>query len=62
MNSFSFSLRLSSSIDPGLNIKKLGGLYISFDAKNQKPRSSAIEPLKEKKKDQVMCLQLFSYL
>ncbi|NXR41161.1 TDIF2 protein, partial [Zosterops hypoxanthus] len=47
-------LRLSSSIDPGLNIKKLGGLYISFDAKNQKPRSSAIEPLKEKKKDQLL--------
>ncbi|RMC08479.1 hypothetical protein DUI87_14724 [Hirundo rustica rustica] len=47
-------LRLSSSIDPGLNIKKLGGLYISFDAKNQKPRSSVIEPQKEKKKDQLL--------
>ncbi|NXR85525.1 TDIF2 protein, partial [Hypocryptadius cinnamomeus] len=48
-------LRLSSSIDPGLNIKKLGGLYISFDAKNQKPRSSVIEPLKDKKKkDQLL--------
>ncbi|NXB39833.1 TDIF2 protein, partial [Eulacestoma nigropectus] len=47
-------LRLSSSIDPGLNIKKLGGLYISFDAKNQKPRSSLIEKLKEKKKDQLL--------
>ncbi|NXB06085.1 TDIF2 protein, partial [Cnemophilus loriae] len=47
-------LRLSSSIDPGLNIKKLGGLYISFDAKNQKPRSSVIEQLKEKKKDQLL--------
>ncbi|CAN8217609.1 unnamed protein product [Coccothraustes coccothraustes] len=46
-------LHLSSSIDPGLNIKKLGGLYISFDAKNQKPRSSAIEPQK-KKKDQLL--------
>ncbi|NXE89367.1 TDIF2 protein, partial [Menura novaehollandiae] len=43
-------LHLSSSIDPGLNIKKLGGLYISFDAKNQKPRSSVVEQLKEKKK------------
>uniref|UniRef100_A0A8C0U3S8 Deoxynucleotidyltransferase terminal interacting protein 2 n=1 Tax=Cyanistes caeruleus TaxID=156563 RepID=A0A8C0U3S8_CYACU len=41
-------LHLSSSIDPGLNIKKLGGLYISFDAKNQKSRSSVIKPLKEK--------------
>ncbi|XP_021385456.2 deoxynucleotidyltransferase terminal-interacting protein 2 [Lonchura striata] len=47
-------LRLSSSIDPGLNIKKLGGLYISFDAKNQKPGSSVIEPLKVKKKDQLL--------
>ncbi|NWS84724.1 TDIF2 protein, partial [Toxostoma redivivum] len=47
-------LHLSSSIDPGLNIKKLGGLYISFDAKNQKPRSSVIEPLKKKKKDQLL--------
>ncbi|XP_074008475.1 deoxynucleotidyltransferase terminal-interacting protein 2 [Numenius arquata] len=41
-------LHLSSSIDPGLNIKKLGGLYISFDAKNQKPRLSAVKQLKEK--------------
>ncbi|NXM47518.1 TDIF2 protein, partial [Gymnorhina tibicen] len=47
-------LHLSSSIDPGLNIKKLGGLYISFDAKNQKPRPSVIEKLKEKKKDQLL--------
>ncbi|NXI08209.1 TDIF2 protein, partial [Irena cyanogastra] len=47
-------LHLSSSIDPGLNIKKLGGLYISFDAKNQKPRSSVTEPLKAKKKDQLL--------
>ncbi|NWR10600.1 TDIF2 protein, partial [Paradoxornis webbianus] len=48
-------LHLSSSIDPGLNIKKLGGLYISFDAKNQKPGSSVIESLKEKKKkDQLL--------
>ncbi|NXE75084.1 TDIF2 protein, partial [Cochlearius cochlearius] len=47
-------LHLSSSIDPGLNIKKLGGLYISFDAKKQKPRSSVIKQLKEKKKDQLL--------
>ncbi|NWU38282.1 TDIF2 protein, partial [Hylia prasina] len=45
-------VHLSSSIDPGLNIKKLGGLYISFDAKNQKRGSSVIEPLK--KKDQLL--------
>ncbi|NXA12999.1 TDIF2 protein, partial [Sapayoa aenigma] len=47
-------LHLSSSIDPGLNIKKLGGLYISFDAKKQKPGSTVIEQLKEKKKDQLL--------
>ncbi|NXL55939.1 TDIF2 protein, partial [Chordeiles acutipennis] len=47
-------LHLSSTIDPGLNIKKLGGLYISFDAKNQKPRSSVIKNLKEKKEDQLL--------
>ncbi|KFW09477.1 Deoxynucleotidyltransferase terminal-interacting protein 2, partial [Eurypyga helias] len=47
-------LHLSSSIDPGLNIKKLGGLYISFDAKKQKPRSSVIKQLKKKKKDQLL--------
>ncbi|NWX24318.1 TDIF2 protein, partial [Aegotheles bennettii] len=47
-------LHLSSSIDPGLNIKKLGGLYISFDAKNQKPRSSVIKQLKERKEDQLL--------
>ncbi|KAM4659070.1 glutamate--cysteine ligase regulatory subunit isoform 4-T4 [Amazona ochrocephala] len=47
-------LHLSSSIDPGLNIKKLGGLYISFDAENQKSKLSAIKQLKEKKKDQLL--------
>ncbi|NWW89008.1 TDIF2 protein, partial [Rhynochetos jubatus] len=47
-------LHLSSSIDPGLSVKKLGGLYISFDAKNQKPTSSAIKQPKEKKKDQLL--------
>ncbi|KAM9283096.1 glutamate--cysteine ligase regulatory subunit isoform 2-T2 [Morus bassanus] len=47
-------LHLSSSIDPGLNIKKLGGLYISFDAKKQKPSSTVIKPLTEKKKDQLL--------
>ncbi|XP_064371970.1 deoxynucleotidyltransferase terminal-interacting protein 2 isoform X2 [Dromaius novaehollandiae] len=47
-------LHLSSSIDPGLNIKKLGGLYISFDAKKQKPGSNVIKQLKEKKKDELL--------
>ncbi|XP_025893751.1 deoxynucleotidyltransferase terminal-interacting protein 2 isoform X2 [Nothoprocta perdicaria] len=47
-------LHLSSSIDPGLNIKKLGGLYISFDAKKQKSRSNVIKQLKEKKQDELL--------
>ncbi|XP_064004112.1 deoxynucleotidyltransferase terminal-interacting protein 2 [Pogoniulus pusillus] len=47
-------LHLSSKIDPGLNMKKLGGLYISFDAKTQKPKSSVIKQLKEKKKDPLL--------
>ncbi|NXD06852.1 TDIF2 protein, partial [Nothocercus nigrocapillus] len=47
-------LHLSSSIDPGLNIKKLGGLYISFDAKKQKSSSNIIKQLKEKKKDELL--------
>uniref|UniRef100_A0A8C3CY60 BCAR3 adaptor protein, NSP family member n=1 Tax=Cairina moschata TaxID=8855 RepID=A0A8C3CY60_CAIMO len=47
-------LHLSSSIDPGLNIKKLGGLYISFDGKKQKPSSSIIKQPMEKKKDQLL--------
>lgn len=62
INYFSSSLHLSSSIDPGLNIKKLGGLYISFDAESQKSKSSVIKQLKEKKKDQVMCLQLMQLM
>ncbi|NXI65501.1 TDIF2 protein, partial [Anseranas semipalmata] len=47
-------LHLSSSIDPGLNIRKLGGLYISFDGKKQKPSSSIIKQPMEKKKDQLL--------
>ncbi|KGL78252.1 Deoxynucleotidyltransferase terminal-interacting protein 2, partial [Tinamus guttatus] len=47
-------LHLSSSIDPGLSIKKLGGLYISFDAKKQKSSSNVIKQLKEKKKDELL--------
>ncbi|NXU72451.1 TDIF2 protein, partial [Oreotrochilus melanogaster] len=49
-------LHLSSSIDPGLSIKKLGGLYISFDTKQktQKPISSVMKKLKNKKEDQLL--------
>ncbi|XP_070602601.1 deoxynucleotidyltransferase terminal-interacting protein 2 isoform X2 [Erythrolamprus reginae] len=39
----------SSSIDPGLNIKQFGGLYINFDSGKQKPGSHGVPPLKEKK-------------
>uniref|UniRef100_H2ZWS1 Deoxynucleotidyltransferase terminal interacting protein 2 n=1 Tax=Latimeria chalumnae TaxID=7897 RepID=H2ZWS1_LATCH len=45
----------SSSIDPGLNLKKLGGLYISFDAGKPKPTTSAVRKLKEqKRKDELL--------
>uniref|UniRef100_A0A8C8S652 Deoxynucleotidyltransferase terminal interacting protein 2 n=1 Tax=Pelusios castaneus TaxID=367368 RepID=A0A8C8S652_9SAUR len=47
-------LHLSSSIDPGLNIKKFGGLYISFDAGKQKAGSSTIKQLKEEKKEELL--------
>ncbi|CAM4714953.1 unnamed protein product [Lepidochelys kempii] len=47
-------LHLSSSIDPGLNIKSLGGLYISFDAGKQKAGSSAIKQLKGEKKEELL--------
>ncbi|XP_044288221.1 deoxynucleotidyltransferase terminal-interacting protein 2 isoform X2 [Varanus komodoensis] len=47
-------LSLSSSIDPGLDVKQLGGLYISFDAGKQKPRSHGVVSLKEKKKDELL--------
>ncbi|XP_077189046.1 deoxynucleotidyltransferase terminal-interacting protein 2 [Paroedura picta] len=48
------ALSLSSSIDPGLNLKDLGGLYINLDAGKQKPGSHGIVPLKEKKKDELL--------
>ncbi|XP_026527614.1 deoxynucleotidyltransferase terminal-interacting protein 2 isoform X1 [Notechis scutatus] len=44
----------SSSIDPGLNIKQFGGLYINFDSGKQKPGSHNIPPLKEKKTDELL--------
>ncbi|KAJ7332465.1 hypothetical protein JRQ81_014645 [Phrynocephalus forsythii] len=54
LNTSSNILALSSSIDPGLNMKNLGGLYISFDARKQKSRSHGVVPLKEKKKDELL--------
>ncbi|XP_032428697.1 deoxynucleotidyltransferase terminal-interacting protein 2 [Xiphophorus hellerii] len=40
---------MSSRIDPGLRVKELGGLYISFDGSKSKPVSSLLQKLKEKK-------------
>uniref|UniRef100_A0A1A7Y296 Deoxynucleotidyltransferase, terminal, interacting protein 2 n=1 Tax=Iconisemion striatum TaxID=60296 RepID=A0A1A7Y296_9TELE len=40
---------LSSRIDPGIRVKELGGLYISFDGSKSKPVSSSLQKLKEKK-------------
>ncbi|XP_029465630.1 deoxynucleotidyltransferase terminal-interacting protein 2 [Rhinatrema bivittatum] len=42
---------LSTSIDPGLNVKDIGGLYICFDVGKQKPDSSTLKKMKVKKKD-----------
>ncbi|XP_053247638.1 LOW QUALITY PROTEIN: deoxynucleotidyltransferase terminal-interacting protein 2 [Podarcis raffonei] len=47
-------LSFSSSIDPGLNVKNLGGSYISFDAGKQKSGFHRVVPLKEKKKDELL--------
>ncbi|XP_047230726.1 deoxynucleotidyltransferase terminal-interacting protein 2 isoform X1 [Girardinichthys multiradiatus] len=46
---------LSSRIDPGLRVKELGGLYISFDGSKSKPVFSSLQNLEEKKsQDEVM--------
>ncbi|XP_078496550.1 deoxynucleotidyltransferase terminal-interacting protein 2 [Lissotriton helveticus] len=42
---------LSTTIDTGLSIKDLGGLYISFDGLKQTPKSSSLK-VKEKKHNQ----------
>lgn len=44
-----FRTEMSSRIDPGLRVKELGGLYISFDGSKSKPVSSLLQKLKEKK-------------
>ncbi|XP_041064680.1 deoxynucleotidyltransferase terminal-interacting protein 2 [Carcharodon carcharias] len=41
----------SSSIDPGLSLKELGGLYICFDPDKQGSNSKAFKKLKEQKKN-----------
>ena len=51
---FSFSLKLtSSSIDPGLNIKQLGGLYINFNVDKLQSQKKTLTQIKEKKKNEV---------
>ncbi|XP_062855094.1 deoxynucleotidyltransferase terminal-interacting protein 2 isoform X2 [Trichomycterus rosablanca] len=46
---------LSSSIDPGLKMKELGGLYISFDGTKPKSVSDNLKKLKEQKnQDEVL--------
>ncbi|XP_006021924.1 deoxynucleotidyltransferase terminal-interacting protein 2 [Alligator sinensis] len=53
-NKESHILHLSSSIDPGLNIKKLGGLYISFDAEKQRSGPSVVKQSQEKKEEKIL--------
>ncbi|XP_063817815.1 deoxynucleotidyltransferase terminal-interacting protein 2 isoform X2 [Pseudophryne corroboree] len=47
---------LSTSIDTGINIKKMGGLYINFDAEKPNPGPSFLDKLKKesKKKDELL--------
>nr|XP_049581706.1 deoxynucleotidyltransferase terminal-interacting protein 2 isoform X1 [Syngnathus scovelli] len=42
--------KMSSRIDPGVNMKQLGGLYITFDGSKSKPSSTLLS--RHKKKDQ----------
>ncbi|EGV94178.1 deoxynucleotidyltransferase terminal-interacting protein 2 [Cricetulus griseus] len=44
----------SSSIDPGLNIKQLGGLYINFNVDKPKPHKKTLTQIKEKKKNELL--------
>ncbi|XP_077602293.1 deoxynucleotidyltransferase terminal-interacting protein 2 [Crocuta crocuta] len=44
----------SSSIDPGLSIKQLGGLYINFNADKLQSKKSTLTQIKEKKKDALL--------
>ncbi|XP_061634931.1 deoxynucleotidyltransferase terminal-interacting protein 2 [Phyllopteryx taeniolatus] len=46
---------MSSRIDPGINMRQLGGLYITFDGSKSKPGSSSVHRPKEKMdQDEVM--------
>lgn len=44
----------SSTIDPGLNIKQLGGLYINFNADKLQSNKKTLTQIKEKKKNEIM--------
>nr|KAF6477902.1 hypothetical protein HJG59_010799 [Molossus molossus] len=44
----------SSSIDPGLSIKRLGGLYINFNADKLQSNKKTLTQIKEKKKNEIM--------
>ncbi|KAK7809950.1 hypothetical protein U0070_024870 [Myodes glareolus] len=44
----------SSSIDPGLNIKQLGGLYINFNVDKLQSQKKTLTQIKEKKKNELL--------
>ncbi|XP_017399694.1 deoxynucleotidyltransferase terminal-interacting protein 2 [Cebus imitator] len=44
----------SSSIDPGLSIKQLGGLYINFNADKLQSNKRTLTQIKEKKKNELL--------
>lgn len=44
----------SSSIDPGLNIKQLGGLYINFNVDKVQPHKKTLTQIKEKRKNELL--------
>ncbi|VFV26396.1 deoxynucleotidyltransferase terminal-interacting [Lynx pardinus] len=44
----------SSSIDPGMSIKQLGGLYINFNADKLQSNKRTLTQIKEKKKDMLL--------
>ncbi|XP_027392262.1 deoxynucleotidyltransferase terminal-interacting protein 2 isoform X1 [Bos indicus x Bos taurus] len=45
---------MSSSIDTGLNIKELGGLYINFNADKVQLNKRTLTQMKEKRKDELL--------
>ncbi|XP_005385062.1 PREDICTED: deoxynucleotidyltransferase terminal-interacting protein 2 [Chinchilla lanigera] len=44
----------SSSIDPGLSIKELGGVYINFNAEKLQSKKKTLTQIKEKKKNELL--------